>query len=427
MSGFGRTTAGVMAAAIVVLAAAAWFWLHRPAPPNVIAITIDTLRADHLGSYGDRDAVTPTLDALAGRGVRFADAVAHAPLTLPSHASLFTGLTPARHGIRNNPEFALGESIPTLAERFRAAGYDTAAFVSGFPLSRRFGLGRGFDLYDDQFPRGDVGSAAPYTERRADATTTAARAWLGRGTSQDRKPYFLWVHLFDPHRPYDPPQPFRDRFREKPYDGEIAFVDAEIGKLLTAVGDPEGNRTIIAVTADYGEGLDEHGEPTHGLFIYNSTIRVPLILAGPGVPRSQTIETLVRLIDVTPTLLDLAHLPPLPGTTGGASRLLKGTGTLAPPNRPTSNRYWPAVLRGSAAARVAKDVDVHRRPAPSSTTCGRIQINAPMSPRCIRLKSRASGRRCGRLPMRQTRADPAKTPPRQSCLPRWVTSAAAGR
>lgn len=317
-SSFGaRKTIGLLVAIAGILAVAAWFWIDRATPPNVIVITIDTLRADHLGSYGDRDAATPTLDALARRGVRFADAVAHAPLTLPSHASLFTGLTPARHGIRNNPEFVLDDSVPTLAERFRAAGYETAAFVSGFPLSRRFGLARGFDVYDDQFPRGDARSDAAYTERRADATVAAVSAWLARRTTDaSTKPYLLWVHLFDPHRPYDPPAPFRERFHDRPYDGEIAFVDAQIAALQAAVGDPDQTRTITIVTADHGEGLDEHGEPTHGLFVYNSTIHVPLIVAGPGIPSGETVDSLVRLVDVTPTLLDLARLPALTGVDG---------------------------------------------------------------------------------------------------------------
>ena len=303
--------------AIAIAAGVAIFiWLRPVARPNVILITIDTLRADHLGVYGDHDAATPTLDALARRGVRFADVVSPAPLTLPSHTSILTGLTPARHGVRNNPEFAVSESVPTLAERFHAAGYATAAFVSGFPLSRRFGLARGFDVYDDRFPRGDAASPAPYTERRADGTVAAVRAWFDRERrEQSRRPYLLWVHFFDPHRPYDPPEPFRDRF-SNPYDGEIAFVDQAVADVLTAAGDPDATHTIVAVTADHGEALDEHGEPTHGLFIYSSTIRVPLILAGPAIPPGVVVEPFVRLIDITPTLLDLTRLAALPGIEG---------------------------------------------------------------------------------------------------------------
>jgi choline-sulfatase len=305
----------VLAIVALMAGAGAWRWLRPGDRPSVILITIDTLRADHLGSYGDREARTPTLDALAGRGVRFANAVSHAPLTLPSHASILTGLVPAHHGVRNNPDFALGESIPTLAERFHAAGYDTAAFVSGFPLNRRSGLARGFETYDDRFPRGDA--AAPYTERRADATVAAVRAWLEkRRQAGSTRSYLLWVHLFDPHRPYDAPSPYRERFSDRPYDGEIAFVDAQIGELLTLVGDPAAARTIVAVTADHGEGLEEHGEPTHGLFIYDATIRVPLIVAGSGVPPGRVIEPVVRLVDVAPTVLDLARLRPIDGVDG---------------------------------------------------------------------------------------------------------------
>ncbi|HEY3044283.1 MAG TPA: sulfatase, partial [Vicinamibacterales bacterium] len=238
-SGFSRIAFIAVAIAIAV-GVAIWIWFRPTARPNVILITIDTLRADHLGAYGDHDAATPTLDALARRGIRFADVVSPAPLTLPSHTSILTGLTPARHGVRNNPEFVVSESLPTLAERFRAAGYATAAFVSGFPLSRRFGLARGFDVYDNRFPRGDAASAAPYTERRADRTVAAVRAWFDQQRGgQSPRPYLLWVHFFDPHRPYDAPEPFRDRFRN-PYDGEIAFVDAQIAELLAAAGDPDG-------------------------------------------------------------------------------------------------------------------------------------------------------------------------------------------
>lgn len=285
--------------------------------PNIVLITIDTLRADHVGSYGDRDAATPTLDALARAGVRFADVIAPAPLTLPSHASILTGLTPPRHGIRNNPGFALPASVPTITEAFRAAGYETAAFVSGFPLHRRFGLARGFDTYDDRFPRGDGAAVAPFTERRADQTVTAVRDWLTARTARsETRPYFLWVHFFDPHRPYDPPEPFRARFTDRPYDGEIAFVDAQVGALLQALGDPSRAHTTVAVMSDHGEGLNEHDEPTHGLLIYTSTMHVPLIFSGAGIPNGRVVTSLARLIDVAPTLAELAGLAPMRGIEG---------------------------------------------------------------------------------------------------------------
>ena len=314
----GVVAIGAATCVIAASVAASVCWVRRPAArPNVLVITIDTLRADHLGSYGNRVAQTPVLDALAARGVRFVNAFSHVPLTLPSHASIFTGLIPPHHGVRNNPDFVLRESVPTLAERFKAAGYDTAAFVSGFPLHRRFGLGRGFDVYDDRFPRGDAGSVAPYTERRADETVAAAHAWFSRRADEaSARPFFVWTHFFDPHRPYDPPEPFRSRFREQPYDGEIAFVDEQIGKLLDAAGDG----ALVLVTADHGEGLDEHGEPTHGLLIYDSTIRVPLLVAGPGVPAGRVVESPAALVDVAPTFVDLARLTPLSDVEGRSLR-----------------------------------------------------------------------------------------------------------
>src|SRR5512139_1322212 len=312
-------TAVAIALAAIFLAAR-WFWplmLPSAGRPNVLLITIDTLRADRLGCYGDRDAATPVLDALAARGVRFPDAVAHVPLTLPSHATILTGVTPLKHGVRDNAGFVLGSTLRTLAEQFRAGGYETAAFVSGFPVHHRFGLARGFETYDDRFPQGGDPARPPYVERRADQTIAAVTAWLARRSAEDRRPFFIWLHLFDPHAPYDPPEPYRSRFSARPYDGEVAFADAQIGVLLgrlQQVG--QRGQTLVLATSDHGEGLGEHGEPTHGLFIYDSTIRVPLILAGPGVPSGRVVASLARGIDLAPTLLDLAHVAALPEAEG---------------------------------------------------------------------------------------------------------------
>jgi arylsulfatase A-like enzyme/Tfp pilus assembly protein PilF len=284
---------------------------------NVLLVTIDTLRADHVGCYGAKDAETPALDALAARGVRFATAVAHVPLTGPSHASLLTGRTPLGHGMRDNGSFALPPTIPTLAEAFRAAGYRTAAFVSGFPLDRRFGLARGFDVYDDRLPHGNDPRRAPYVERPADQTTRAALAWL---RAAGPGPWFAWVHYFDPHAPYEPPADLAARFAAHPYDGEIAFADREVGELLRGVGaDRPGAPTLILVTADHGESLGEHGEDTHGVFVYDSTLRVPFLLAGPGIA-ARVSPVVARGIDVAPTLLDLAGLPVLSGAEGRSLR-----------------------------------------------------------------------------------------------------------
>jgi arylsulfatase A-like enzyme/Tfp pilus assembly protein PilF len=288
-------------------------------PPNVLLITIDTLRADRIGCYGG-PAPTPSLDALASRGVRFATALAPAPLTAPSHASILTGLNPPRHGVRDNGAFVLPESIPVLAGRFRAAGYETAAFVSGFPLDRRFGLARAFDAYDDRLPRGRDPRRASFVERPADQTARAARDWLA-GRSQR---WFAWVHFFDPHSPYEPPQAFGPPRTETPYDGEIAFVDHELGALLRALDPRTQASTVVLATADHGESLGDHGEETHGVFVYDATLRVPMLLAGPGIPRGGVSTTLARLVDVAPTLLELAGLPPLAGVDGrslaGAAR-----------------------------------------------------------------------------------------------------------
>jgi choline-sulfatase len=287
---------------------------HPPVPrerPNVLFVTIDTLRADRLGCYGHAAAVTPALDALATRGVRFATAIAHVPLTGPSHASLLTGRTPLGHGFRDNGGYVLPPQVKTAAEDFGQAGYRTAAFVSGFPLDRRFGFDRGFETYDDHLPKGNDRRRTPYVERLADATTDAVIRWLGAPTAAGASPFFLWVHYYDPHAPYEPPGALAERFRDSPYDGEIAFVDAQLARLLRALEDKGTlSRTLVLVTADHGEGLGEHGEATHGLFVYDATLHVPLILAGPGIGAGRVSTTVARGIDLLPTLLDYAGVPP---------------------------------------------------------------------------------------------------------------------
>jgi arylsulfatase A-like enzyme len=322
------------AAAAIATLLGAWWWQSHPSRgsaerdfPDVLLVTIDTLRADHVGCYGDGNAATPVMDGLASRGVRFAEAIAPVPLTLPSHASLLTATTPLVHGVRDNAGFVLGAAPPTVAEAFRAAGYSTAAFVSGFPVSRRFGLGRGFDAYDDRFPRGDDPARPSYVERRADETVAAATEWLRGRQSDAIRPVFAWVHFFDPHAPYDAPEPYRSRFRQRPYDGEIAFADAQLGALLAAWRSLRpGRDPLVVVAADHGEGLGEHGEPTHGLFIYDSTLRVPLIASGPGIPAGRTVTGAVSLIDVAPTLLDFAGLPPLKDSEGHSLRAAMTSG-----------------------------------------------------------------------------------------------------
>jgi choline-sulfatase len=275
----------------------------------VLLVTIDTLRADRVGCYGHAAAATPGLDSLAARGVRFAAAVAHVPLTGPSHASLLTGQTPLGHGFRDNGGYTLPAGLTTVAEDFRKHGYETGAFVSAFPLHRRFGFDRGFETYDDHLPRGNDPRRPQYIERFADATTDVVLRWLEARPAASR-PFFLWVHYYDPHAPYEPPGEFGERFKAAPYDGEVAFADQQLGRLLRFL-DERGytSRTLLLVTSDHGEGLGEHGEGTHGLFLYDATLKVPWIMAGPGLPAGRVSETVARGIDLLPTLLDYAGLP----------------------------------------------------------------------------------------------------------------------
>jgi choline-sulfatase len=279
--------------------------------PDVVLVTIDTLRADHLGCYGDGAAHTPTLDGLAGRGAMFPAAVSHAPLTAPSHASILTGLTPLGHGVRDNGAYVLPKGVRTLAEYFEDAGYDTAGFVSGFPLKRRFGFDRGFSTFDDHLPKGKDARRTAYVERTADRTTDAALGWLDRPpTGAGRKPFFLWVHYFDPHAPYEAPAASMVG-AATPYDGEIAFVDSQLARLLGQVEEAARSRPLVLlVTADHGESLGEHGEDTHGIFVYDATIHVPFLLVAPGVKAGTVARTLARSIDIAPTLLDFAGLAP---------------------------------------------------------------------------------------------------------------------
>lgn len=291
--------------------------------PNVLLVTIDTLRADRVGCYGHAGASTPTLDGLAARGVRFATAVAHVPLTGPSHASILTGLGPLGHGFRENAGFVLPAQVRPGAEDFREAGYRTAAFVSAFPLDRRFGFDRGFETYDDHLPKGNDPRRTPYVERFADATTDAALRWIAAPgfVAAPGRPFFLWVHYYDPHAPYEPPGEFATRFRNAPYDGEVAFADQQLGRLLRAL-EERGvlARTLVVAMSDHGEGLGEHGEGTHGLFVYDSTLKVPFIVAGPAVAAGRVAPAVARGIDVLPTLLDYAGLKLRPELEGRSLR-----------------------------------------------------------------------------------------------------------
>ena len=270
-----------------------------PIAQSVMLITIDTLRADHVGAYGAAGARTSTLDALARDGARFERAWATAPITLPSHASLLTGRYPPAHGSRHNG-IAVDATVLALATRFKAAGFATAAFVSAFPLDRRFGLAAGFDVYDDDLPRGPDGR--PLNERSGAETVTRAVAWL---QAQSAPRVFLWVHLFDPHAPYGPPGSGGTAVAR--YDDEVAAADREAGRLLAGLGD-RASHTLVLATADHGEAFGEHGEIGHSIFVYDTTLRVPLVMRGPGVTAGTVVADDVSLVDVAPTLAALTGL-----------------------------------------------------------------------------------------------------------------------
>ena len=269
-----------------------------PRRPDVVLVTIDTLRWDHVGAYGGKTP-TPTLDAIAKAGTRFERAYSVAPITLVSHSSIMTGRYPFHHGVRANGFYRLAAEEVTLAERLKAAGYATAAFVSGFPLDSRFGLAQGFDTYDDSFTHFEGGGSAFEAERPASATIDATLAALPKLPH----PSFLWVHLYDPHAEYEPPEPFGTRFRPDPYSGEIAYTDHELGRLVDALRARGLDRTLLVVAADHGESLGEHGEKTHTIFVYDATVRVPLLAAGAGVKAGQVVTETVSLADVAPTIL----------------------------------------------------------------------------------------------------------------------------
>ena len=292
---------------------------RAPGPLNLVLVTIDTLRADRLGCYGYSKIETPNLDQFAQRGVVLENAVAQAPLTAPSHASMLTGMYPTVHKVRDTGGFVLQPSNTTVAAILHQQGWDTAAFVGASVLKKSFGFNQGFAVYDDQMPKpGASKMASEYPERRAGEVVDRAIAWLG---SQSGKPFFLWVHVFDPHSPYDPPAPFREKYAGRLYDGEVAYTDQQLGRLLETVGkkSPPEN-TLIAVLSDHGESLSEHGEYTHGVFLYDATLRIAFLLGGPGVPKGLRVKQQARTIDLLPTLLELMGIKAPQGAQGASLR-----------------------------------------------------------------------------------------------------------
>ncbi|MHB8655868.1 MAG: sulfatase-like hydrolase/transferase [Terriglobia bacterium] len=325
--------------------------------PNVVLITIDTLRADHVGCYGYRKSHTPNLDALARNGILFRTAVTSVPLTLPSHCSIMTGTYPTLHGVRDNLGYNLGDSPPTLATILKQHGYSTAAFVGADVLDARRGLNRGFDTYSAPFRR-KMGRDNPLVfnlqelRRSAEAVIGDALAWMAAQPAHSSKPFFVWIHLYDPHTPYDPPPRFRALLADHPYDGEIAYADDSLGKFFEylkqhALYDP----TVIVATSDHGESLGEHGEYTHGYFIYDTTLLVPLIIKPPlesGIsPRH--IEAPVRLVDIAPTVLQFLGVAAPSSMQGrGLLSLILGKTTSTPTGTTYCETYYPSEFGWSA-------------------------------------------------------------------------------
>jgi choline-sulfatase len=290
----------------------------QPRNSNVLLITLDTMRPDHLSCYSPQSVPTPRIDELAGRGVRFLQAVAQVPLTTPSHACILTGTYPPVHKLRDMGGFVLDKSVPTLASIAHEAGFETAAFVGSAVLSHTYGLNRGFGTYNDNMGAKGDEDLLPgvVAEIRADKVTEHAVEWLeqrydGSGRSNSGRNFFVWVHYYDPHFPYDPPMPFKEKYAKDPYSGEVAFTDAQVGRLLRWLGDHGLNeKTLIVLMADHGESLGEHGEYTHGVFLYESTMHIPLIVAGPGIPGGQAVDQQVRSIDIMPTFADFLGISP---------------------------------------------------------------------------------------------------------------------
>jgi arylsulfatase A-like enzyme/Flp pilus assembly protein TadD len=350
----------VLAGALAAAGGAAWWGLPRPPsdqrpPHNVLLITIDTLRTDAVGAYGATAGATPWIDRISAGGIRFDNAHAHTVVTLPSHANILTGRLPTEHGVRDNSGFRLAAGEETLATHLKQAGFATAAFVSAFPLDSRFGLARGFDVYDDRFADATPRPPLLEQERTGAATIAAARRWLDAQDGSRR--WFCWVHLYEPHFPYAPREPFASRFSKTPYLGEVAAADAALAPLLQPIVDAGAStNTLVVLTADHGESLGEHEEATHGIFAYESTLRVPLIFYFPRLWSARAVASPVGHVDIAPTVLRTLDVSPMAGLRGHILTEAGLSGQSADAQEPTYfealsgslNRGW-APLRGVIA------------------------------------------------------------------------------
>jgi choline-sulfatase len=321
-------------------------------PPNLLFVTIDTLRADHVGAYGDAKAATPAMDSLARTGVLVEEAVVQVPQTRPSHVSIFTGRQPYEHGVRDNLSPPLDARFPTMATLLKARGYATGGFIGSYPVSRASGLDRGFEVFDDPFTGGARQARDDRSARPAREVVDKALAWLG---GLKRRPFFTWVHLFDPHAPYEPPSPFRERFKAAPYDGEVAYADSQLGRLLDWLArSGEAGRTLVVVTSDHGEGLGDHGEDEHLIFLYDTTLRVPLLLSWPGhLPAGVRVRGQFRSVDLLSTILDLLGAP-VPATSGASRAAVLRAGGRIPDNESYAEAIYGELHFGWAPLRALR-------------------------------------------------------------------------
>lgn len=313
---------------------------------NILLITVDTIRPDRLSCYSPKYLKTPHMDGLAAKGALFERAIAHNPLTLPSHVNILLGTTPFYHGVHQNANSIVADDFLTLAEFLKGKEYSTAAFIGAFPLDSRFGLTQGFDVYDDSYPS-KPSVEFLYPERKAEKVVEAALGWIEKQQTK----WFAWVHIWDPHTPYSPPEPFLTQFKDDLYSGEVAYVDSELGKMFDSLTERNMmEKTFVILTGDHGESLGEHGEMTHGYFAYNSTLWVPLIMAGPGV-NAIRIGEYVSHIDIFPTVCDFLGMEKPPFLQGVSlvpllrGKKIKKRAIYFESLEPYYNRGW-APLRG---------------------------------------------------------------------------------
>ena len=328
--------------------------LHaQPARPNLLLVTLDTVRADRLGAYGYRGAATPALDRLAREGVRFADATTQSPLTGPAHAAMLTGVYPARYGVRDNATTPVPEQAVTIAESLKTAGYRTGGFIGAFVLGREYGFAQGFDEFDARFDGFDA-SMKLQAQRRGGAVVDAASAWIS--SQADDQPFFAWVHLYDAHAPYAAPPPFAATYRARPYDGEIAYVDACVARLVSLL-ERQGRleRTLVVAMADHGEGLGDHGEGEHGLFLYEPVLHVPWIMRLPGrASAGRVVDEQVRSIDLLPTIAELLGTRASSGIDGESlAAVIKG-GVRRDPPASYAETYYPKLHYGWSELRALR-------------------------------------------------------------------------